>query len=55
MHAVFYCELRDERLLRVRTFFDLYGAAVELGMLPRAGTARRARAALLRGFGVRSR
>ena len=42
VHGVVYCELRDERLLRVRAFFDVYGAAVELGVLPRpARSARR--------------
>ena len=38
VHAVLYCELREERLLRIRAFFDLYGAAVQLGVLPRPGT-----------------
>jgi hypothetical protein len=55
VHGVFYCELRDERLLRVRAFFDLYGAAVELGILPRAGTIGERALLMLRGFGVRTR
>jgi hypothetical protein len=55
VHGVFYCELRDERLLRVRTFFDLYGAAVELGILPRTGTIGERALLMLRGFGVRTR
>ena len=32
--VVFYCELDRGRLLRVRAFFDLYDAAVQLGVLP---------------------
>ena len=40
MHAVFYCELDPpgERLWRVRAFFDLYDAAIQLGVLPARGT-----------------
>jgi steroid delta-isomerase-like uncharacterized protein len=54
VHAVFYCELREERLLRVRAFFDLYGAAVQLGVLPRPGTLGEKALLMLRGFGLRS-
>jgi predicted ester cyclase len=54
VHAVVYAELREERLLRVRAFFDVYGAAVELGLLPRAGTPGERALLLLRGFGLRS-
>jgi predicted ester cyclase len=54
VHAVVYAELREERLLRVRAFFDVYGAAVELGLLPRAGTAGERALLLLRGFGLRA-
>jgi predicted ester cyclase len=53
VHAVFYCELREERLLRVRAFFDLYGAAVQLGVLPRPGTLGEKALLMLRGFGLR--
>jgi ketosteroid isomerase-like protein len=53
VHAVVYAELREERLLRVRAFFDVYGAAVELGVLPRAGTAGERALLMLRGFGLR--
>ena len=40
MHVVFYCELDPdrERLWRVRAFFDVYDAAVQLGVLPARGT-----------------
>jgi ketosteroid isomerase-like protein len=54
VHAVVYAELRDERILRARAFFDVYGAAVELGLLPRAGTAGERALLLLRGFGLRA-
>ena len=54
VHAVVYCELRDERLLRIRAFFDLYGAAVQLGVLPRPGTMGERALLMLRGFGLRN-
>jgi ketosteroid isomerase-like protein len=54
VHAVVYAEIREERLLRVRAFFDVYGTAVELGLLPRTGTAGERALLLLRGFGLRS-
>ena len=54
VHAVLYCELRDGQLLRIRAFFDLYGAAVQLGVLPRAGTMGEKALLMLRGFGLRS-
>jgi steroid delta-isomerase-like uncharacterized protein len=54
VHAVLYCELRDGRLLRVRAFFDLYGAAVQLGVLPRPGTLGEKALLMLRGFGLRT-
>jgi ketosteroid isomerase-like protein len=54
VHAVVYAELRDGRLLRVRAFFDVYGAATELGLLPRSGTAGERALLLLRGFGLRA-
>lgn len=53
---VFYCELDDarEQLLRVRAFFDLYGAAVQLGVLPARGTLGEKALLVLRGFGLRA-
>jgi hypothetical protein len=54
VHAVVYAELREQRLLRVRAFFDVYGPAVELGLLPRTGTAGERALLLLRGFGLRA-
>jgi steroid delta-isomerase-like uncharacterized protein len=54
VHCVFYCELRGERLLRVRAFFDLYDAAVQLGVLPGRGTLGERALLMLRGFGLRA-
>jgi predicted ester cyclase len=54
VHAVVYAELRDGRLARVRAFFDVYGAARQLGVLPEPGTAGERALLLLRGFGLRS-
>ena len=54
VHVVCFAELRDDRLFRVRAFFDAYGAAVALGVLPRPGTLGGKALLLLRGFGLRS-
>jgi steroid delta-isomerase-like uncharacterized protein len=54
VHCVFYCELRDGRLLRIRAFFDLYDAAVQLGVLPARGTLGEKALLVLRGFGLRA-
>lgn len=54
VHCVFYCELQAERLLRVRTFFDLYGAGTQLGVLPARGTLGEKALLMLRGFGLRA-
>jgi steroid delta-isomerase-like uncharacterized protein len=54
VHCVFYCELRQERLLRVRAFFDLYDAATQLGVLPSRGTMGEKALLMLRGFGLRA-
>jgi ketosteroid isomerase-like protein len=53
VHAVVYAELREERLLRVRAFFDVYGAGMQLGALPKHGTAGERALLMLRGFGLR--
>jgi steroid delta-isomerase-like uncharacterized protein len=55
VHAVFYCELDPprERLWRVRAFFDLYDAAVQLGILPARGTLGERALLMLRGFGLK--
>ena len=54
VHAVFYCEIRHERLLRVRGFFDLYDVATQLGILPARGTLGEKALLMLRGFGLRA-
>ncbi len=56
VHAVLYCE-HDEggRLWRARAFFDVYGAATQLGVLPRPGTAGQRALLLLQGFGAARR
>jgi steroid delta-isomerase-like uncharacterized protein len=54
VHCVFYCELRDERLMRIRAFFDLYDAAVQLGVLPGRGSLGERALLVLRGFGLRA-
>ena len=53
VHVVFFAELREGKLLRVRAFFDAYGAAVALGVLPRPGTVGERALLMLRGFGLR--
>lgn len=52
--CIFYCELREHRLLRVRAFFDAYDAATQLGVLPARGTLGEKALLMLRGFGVRA-
>ncbi|MFL5823173.1 MAG: ester cyclase [Solirubrobacteraceae bacterium] len=54
VHCVFYCELEEDRLRRVRAFFDLYDAAVQLGVLPARGTLGEKALLVLRGFGLRA-
>jgi steroid delta-isomerase-like uncharacterized protein len=54
VHAVVYAELREERLLRVRAFFDAFGAATALGVLPEHGTLGEKALLFLRGFGLRA-
>jgi steroid delta-isomerase-like uncharacterized protein len=54
VHCVFYCELDQGLLLRVRAFFDLYDAAVQLGVLPARGTLGEKALLVLRGFGLRA-
>jgi predicted ester cyclase len=55
VQAIFYCELDEARtrLWRVRTFFDLYDAAIQLGVLPKPGSVGQRALMLLRGFGLR--
>ena len=55
VHTVSYCELKDGKLFRVRVFFDLYGAAVQLGVLPKPGTLGEKALLMFRGFGLQRR
>jgi steroid delta-isomerase-like uncharacterized protein len=52
--CVFYCEVERHRLKRVRAFFDVYDAAVQLGVLPARGTLSEKALLMLRGFGLRA-
>jgi predicted ester cyclase len=56
VQAIFYCELDEARtrLWRVRAFFDLYDAAIQLGVLPKPGSVGQRALMLLRGFGLRA-
>jgi predicted ester cyclase len=54
VHCIFYCELHRGRLMRVRSFFDLYDAAMQLGVLPARGTMGEKALLVLRGFGFRA-
>jgi steroid delta-isomerase-like uncharacterized protein len=51
--GVHYVSLVDGRVRRARGFFDLYDAAVQLGMLPKRGSLGESAIMLLRGFGLR--
>jgi len=55
VHGVHYVELADGRIRRARGFFDVYGAGVQLGLLPRRGTLGETALLALRGFGLRLR
>ena len=53
VHAVAYAELTEDRVARIRMFFDLYAVAVQLGVLPRSGSLGERALMVLRGFGLR--
>jgi hypothetical protein len=55
IHGLHYLELTDGSVRRARGFFDLYGAATQLGLLPSRGGLGETALLLLRGFGVRRR
>jgi steroid delta-isomerase-like uncharacterized protein len=55
LHGLHYMELSDGLVRRARGFFDLYDAAVQLGLLPARGGLGETALLLLRGFGVRRR
>ena len=52
LHGLHYVELSDGVVRRARGFFDLYDAAVQLGLLPRRGSLGESALMLLRGFGL---
>jgi hypothetical protein len=56
LHAIFYGELTPERdrLWRVRGFYDVYDAAMQLGVVPKPGSLGEKALLMLRGFGVRA-
>ena len=53
LHGVHFVELGDGRVRRARGFFDLYDAAIQLGLLPGHGSLGETALLLLRGFGLR--
>jgi predicted ester cyclase len=53
VHAIVYAELEDGLFKRVRAFYDVYAAAMDLGVLPKPGTAGERALLMLRGFGIR--
>jgi len=55
VQGVWYVELDEARarLWRVRAFFDLYDAAIQLGVMPKPGSVGGRALMLLRGFGLR--
>ena len=53
LHGVHYVELIDGLVRRARGFFDLYEAAVQLGLLPAHGSMGERALLMLRGFGLR--
>jgi steroid delta-isomerase-like uncharacterized protein len=53
LQGVHYVELDDARVRRARGFFDLYDAAVQLGLLPAHGSMGEKALLMLRGFGLR--
>jgi hypothetical protein len=53
VHGVHYLELADGAVRRARGFFDLYGTAVQLGLLPARGGLAEAVLLAVRGFGLR--
>jgi SnoaL-like polyketide cyclase len=55
LHGLHYVELSDGLVRRARGFFDLYDAAMQLGLLPARGGLGETVLLLVRGFGVRRR
>jgi SnoaL-like polyketide cyclase len=55
VHGLHYVQLSDGLVRRARGFFDLYDAAVQLGLLPARGGLGEAALLLVRGFGMKRR
>jgi steroid delta-isomerase-like uncharacterized protein len=53
VHCIVYAEVKDGLVFRARAFFDLYDAAVQLGVLPAHGGLGEKALLMLRGFGLR--
>jgi hypothetical protein len=53
--GVHYVELRDGLICRARGFYDLYDAAVQVGVLPKNGSVAQNALRLVQGFGLRIR
>ena len=54
LHGLHYVELHDGLIHRARGFFDVYDAAIQLGLLPKRGGLSETILLLIRGFGLRS-
>jgi predicted ester cyclase len=55
LQGLHYLELQDGRVRRARGFYDLYDAAIQLGLLPSRGSLAESAMLLFRGFGLRAR
>jgi steroid delta-isomerase-like uncharacterized protein len=55
VQGVHYLEVADGRVRRARGFFDLYDAAIQLGLLPNRGSLAESALMIVRGFGLRAR
>ena len=55
LHGIHYLELHEGRVRRARGFFDLYDAAIQLGLLPTRGSLGETALLVLRGYGLRPR
>jgi steroid delta-isomerase-like uncharacterized protein len=55
VQGVHYLEVADGRVRRARGFFDLYDAAIQLGLLPGRGSLAESALMIVRGFGLRAR
>ena len=54
LHGLHYVELVDGHIRKARGFYDLYDAAMQLGLLPQRGGIGESVLLLLRGFGLRA-